>query len=107
MKRALILMILLSIALAGCLGLATGDPTLTGTIVEKNGNKLLVVGGLLPEDKDKPASEIVNSGKYREVVWVTEHSLRSFKTGQKVEVWYTNSDDSYPGQTTAKKIRKA
>ncbi|KHL97104.1 hypothetical protein QW71_02740 [Paenibacillus sp. IHB B 3415] len=79
-----------------------------GTVhtIDAENKRILVVSGLKEADFNKSSKELLNSNEYAKVIWVSKVSPSRFKQGDKIEITYTASDDSYPAQVTAKKISK-
>ncbi|QYR21288.1 YobA family protein [Paenibacillus sp. sptzw28] len=84
------------------------NPNLTGTIVQmdKKLDSVLVIGGLLEEDRTIPVNDLLKSGKYPNVYWISNVNTRRFQLGDMVDVWFNEALDSYPAQTSAVKIKK-
>ncbi|MGE7824147.1 DUF3221 domain-containing protein [Paenibacillus sp. NPDC093718] len=107
MRKAisLSLFILGIVILISCSGNVRGEPNLIGRVVDKEGSRILVIGGITREEiVEQNVKDILDSDKYREVYWIRVKGFKSFDVGDQVRVWFSVVDDSYPAQTAAEKI---
>jgi len=95
---------LLFIILTGCN--VEGEPGIQGTIADKDRNKLLVIVGLPQEQEAYDIQQILDTGDFPEAYWIETSAFHNFKIGDQVEVWFSYTQDSYPAQTKAEKIKK-
>ncbi|TXC92709.1 DUF3221 domain-containing protein [Metabacillus litoralis] len=76
-----------------------GEPGITGYVMDKEGQKILVVS---TEAKDY--SENGGIEEFYDAVWVNK-SPNDVKVGEKVKIWFDGGvEESYPGQTTVGKL---
>lgn len=68
--------------------------------------RILVISQLQKEDVHEDYKKLIESGEYSQAIWVSKVNPRKYKIGEKIEVLYEGSDDSFPAQVTAKKIDK-
>lgn len=55
------------------------------------------------EDLHEDSNVLIESKKYKDVLWVTGTDPAMFTVGEEIEIVYNSIEDSYPGQVTAKK----
>jgi len=67
---------------------------------------MLVIPQLQEEDLDVDYKKLLTSGEYPEAFWVSKIAPGAYEQGDKVEVLFEASDDSFPAQVTAKRIIK-
>ncbi|PZD97309.1 hypothetical protein DNH61_02855 [Paenibacillus sambharensis] len=103
-----VLAMLVLISMLGCSS-ASGEPSMVGRIVDKDGGEILVAEGVTKEaiaDGLDINDLLASSDKYPNACWV-KVGLNWYKVGDKVEVWYNGSEDSYPCQATADKVKRS
>lgn len=82
--------------------------SIIGTIHTKDteNQRMLVIPQLQEEDLDVDYKKLLTSGEYPEAFWVSKIASGAYEQGDKVEVLFEVSDDSFPAQVTAKRITK-
>lgn len=85
-----------------------GDEVLKGIVhtIDTENKRILVISELKEEDLNKDYKEVINSNEYSQAIWVSKVTLSKYKKGDKIEVIFESSDDSFPAQVTANKIVK-
>ncbi len=106
MRRAFsfVIIILGAAILISCNGNVSGEPNLVGRVVDKDGSRILVIGGITREEMNGDVEGIINSDKFRDVYWIRVKGFKGFDIGDQVRVWFSDVDDSYPAQTASRKI---
>ncbi|MEX1030730.1 MAG: DUF3221 domain-containing protein [Paenibacillaceae bacterium] len=106
MRRALslLLLIVVIVSLIGCNSDVSGEPNLIGRVVDRDGGRILVIGGISREEISGNIQNILESGEYKEAYWVRVSGFKRFEEGDQVKVWFSETEDSYPAQTAADKI---
>ncbi|WP_194541124.1 DUF3221 domain-containing protein [Paenibacillus sp. FSL W7-1279] len=74
--------------------------------VDSPNNRILLIANLTEGDLKKDTQEVIKSGEYREVVWVSKIDPSKFTVGEEIIVYYETREDSYPGKMAAKKYEK-
>ncbi|RAR41276.1 DUF3221 domain-containing protein [Paenibacillus sp. MDMC362] len=67
---------------------------------------ILSACNIVDSDLKKDTHEVIKSGEYREVVWVSKVDPSKFTVGEEIIVYYETREDSYPGKMAAKKYEK-
>jgi hypothetical protein len=99
-KKVLTLFIMLMIV--GC---SNNEPAnFIGTVIDKKDDRILVVENVTNEEIENKSVEQILEEKAPEAIWVQVNDVKNFSIGQKVSVWYSYLEESYPAQTTADKI---
>lgn len=85
------------------------DTVFKGTVhtVDADNKRILVIAQLKEEDLSKSYKEVLGTNTYSQAIWVNEVSAAKYKKGEKIEVFYQTSDDSFPAQVTANQIVKS
>jgi hypothetical protein len=92
--------------LSGCNSIE--ESKFTGTVykIDDKNNRILVVKGISEQDLEMDTIDLLKSKKYKDVIWFSGINAKNFKIKDEIEVWYNAMDTSYPGQSTANKIKK-
>lgn len=114
MKRALAIFILIIVLLLlwfiGILSqqaqVNEGTATLEGTIVKKENIILLIEdkGFTMADAETQSVNEII--GNYKSVYKLNNAILIGIKSGDKVKIWYSEIQESFPAQVKVLKIEK-
>lgn len=100
MRRLFQLLFILSImiALAGCFNLVNRDQKITGYVVEKSNNNILVVS-----ETSEDLSENGGVPEFYEMIWFS-NVADEINLGDKIDIWYNSVDQSYPAKSTIKRF---
>ncbi|OMF68466.1 DUF3221 domain-containing protein [Paenibacillus glucanolyticus] len=74
--------------------------------VDTQNNRILLIAELTEGDLNKDTQEVIKSGEYREVAWVSKIDSSKFTVGEEIIIYYEAREDSYPGKMAAKKYEK-
>lgn len=74
--------------------------------VDTQNNRILLIADLTEGDLKKDTQEVIKSGEYREVVWVSKIDPTKFTIGEEIIIYYETREDSYPSKMAAKKYEK-
>ncbi|MBT2765937.1 DUF3221 domain-containing protein [Paenibacillus sp. ISL-20] len=74
--------------------------------VDLQNNRILLIADLTEGDLKKDTQEVIKSGEYREVVWVSKIDPSTLTVGEEIIIYYETREDSYPGKIAAKKYEK-
>lgn len=96
------LSLIIGLSLLGCSSSDVSKeqpPGLVGYVVKKESGKILVVS---PDPKSIGSTG--GTKEYYEAVWFS-NAPKKVGVGQKVEVWFTHMETSYPGQSSADRTK--
>ncbi|MGG4095915.1 DUF3221 domain-containing protein [Paenibacillus lautus] len=74
--------------------------------VDAQNNRILLIAELTEGDLNKDTQEVIKSGKYREIAWVSKIDPSKFTVSEEIIIYYEAREDSYPSKLAAKKYKK-
>lgn len=98
-KLILIVMLLLAVSFAGCLGNTPNtDPGMTGYVMQRDAERILVI-----DTEAQDFSETGGIDEFYNAIWFSD-APDNIVIGENVNVWFDVVADSYPGQAKAEHI---
>jgi len=98
MQRLILLFFVLLIvtSLVGCFNPIDKEPDITGYVVEKSNDNILVVS-----ETSEDLRENGGVAEFYEMIWFS-NSSNEINLGDKVDIWYNSVNQSYPAKATIK-----
>lgn len=87
------LIIFLSLIFVGCQNSLSRDPDITGYIIDKTNNTILVAS-----ETPKDLSENGGVTEFYDMIWFS-NPPSTITLGDKIDIWYDAIDQSYPGRS--------